>query len=181
GLTPTATTVRFSAGDTSPRLVEIPLREDDETEPEESFTVQLGDVRCATLGARNQASVDIVDDDQVPTPPPPPGFTIGGTVDGLQGTGLVLTDLGADAAVSADAPFTLPGTHQTGERYDVEVTAQPQSPEQVCSVQNGSGTVSGADVTDVAVRCETPAARVRPPPPLRTTGRGAHAPPPTRD
>jgi uncharacterized delta-60 repeat protein len=155
---PTTTTVRFAAGDTSPRLVEIPLREDDETEPEESFTVQLGDVRCATLGARNQATVDIVDDDQVPTPPPPPGFTIGGTVDGLQGTGLVLTDLGADLPVSADGPFTLPGTHQTGERYDVEVKAQPQSPEQVCSVQNGSGTVSGADVTDVAVRCETPAA-----------------------
>ncbi len=155
---PTATTVRFGDGDSSPRLVEIPLREDAEVEPAESFTIELSDARCGVLGARRSASVTIVDDDQVPAPPPPPGFTIGGTVEGLQGTGLVLTDLGTDLPVSADGPFTLPGTHQTGEPYDVEVRAQPHAPEQVCSVQNGSGTVQDADVTDVGVHCETPAA-----------------------
>jgi uncharacterized delta-60 repeat protein len=153
---PTTTTVRFAAGDTSPRLVEIPLHEDDEIEPEESFTVRLGDARCAALGARNQATVTIVDDDQGPTPPPPPGFTIGGTVDGLQGTGLVLTDLGTDLAVSGNGFFTLPGTHPTGEPYEVEVKSQPHAPDQTCTVENGAGTVADADITDIAVHCETP-------------------------
>jgi uncharacterized delta-60 repeat protein len=155
---PITTTVRFGAGDTSPRLVEIPLREDAQVEPAETFTVELGDARCGSLGARNRATVTIVDDDQVPTPPPPPSFTIGGTVDGLQGSGLVLTDQGTELPVSANGPFTFPGTHATGESFDVEVKSQPHAPDQTCTVQNGVGTVSGADVTDVIVHCETPTA-----------------------
>lgn len=151
----TTTTVRFADGDTSPRLVEIPLREDDEVEPAESFTVGLADVRCAGLGATTQATVTIVDDDQVPTPPLPPGFTIGGTVDGLQGAGLVLMDLGTDLAVSGNGQFTFPGTLAAGQTYEVTVKTQPQGSDQVCTVQHGAGTVSAANVTDVVVHCET--------------------------
>src|SRR5262249_42639630 len=156
--TSTTTTVRFASGDTSPRLVEIPIREDAEVERAESFTVQLGHARCAELGTRHSATVTIVDDDQVPAPPvvpPPPVFTIGGTVDGLQGTGLVLTDLGNDLAVSGDGPFPLPGTVVSGQPYEVAVRTQPHDPDQTCTVQHGAGTVSGTDVTDVVVHCET--------------------------
>jgi uncharacterized delta-60 repeat protein len=179
----TTTTVRFAPGETSPRLVEIPLREDRQVEPAETFTVELDRPRCVTLGARRSATVTIVDDDQVPTPPapsptlppptpspappapggtpappPPAAFTLGGTVDGLRGAGLVLTDLGSDVAVAANGPFTFPGTRAAGQPYEVAVRTQPHGPDQVCTVQHGAGTVGSADVTDVVVHCETPAA-----------------------
>ena len=152
------TTVRFGDGDTSPRLVEIPIREDNETEPAEQFTVELAHAHCGALGARRRATVTIVDDEAQPPPPPPPppAFTIGGTVDGLHGTGLVLTDRGNDLPLAADGRFTLPGTHLAGESYDVEVRTQPHAPDQVCTVQHGAGTVPSADVTDVVVHCAVP-------------------------
>ncbi len=152
--TATTTTVRFGPGDAGPRLVEIPLREDAQAEPAETFNVALGHARCGALGARHRATVSIVDDDQ--GPPPAPAFTIGGTVDGLRGSGLVLTDRGAELPVSADGRFTFPGTRPAGESYDIEVWAQPHGPGQVCTVEHGIGTVAGADVTDVAVHCATP-------------------------
>ena len=155
--TSTRTRVRFEDGDSSPRLVEIPIREDLTTEFPESFRVSLTDARCAKLGTARTASVTIVDDDQSPPPPPPPAptFTIGGTVDGLQGSGLVLSNLGAELPVSANGSFTLPGTHTGGEPYEVNVTSQPRNPDQLCTVQNGAGQVGNADVTDIAVHCET--------------------------
>jgi uncharacterized delta-60 repeat protein len=67
----------------------------------------------------------------------------------------VLTDRGTELPVSANGPFTLSGTHATGESYDVEVKTQPHTPDQICTVQNGIGTVSGADVTGIVVHCET--------------------------
>ena len=152
---PTTTRVTFGNGDTSPRFVEIPIREDKEAEPQENFTVSLSHPQCGTLGKQRQASVTILDDDQ-PPPPPPPTFTIGGTVDGLQGSGLVLTTLGTDVPVSANGSFTFPGTAPTGQPYEVVVRTQPSNPTQVCTVQSGKGTVSNANVTDVAVHCAAP-------------------------
>ncbi len=155
----TTTTVRFADGDTGPRLVEIPLREDVQAEPAEQFTVELGHARCGALGARHRAAVTIVDDDQEPpSPPAPAAFTLGGTVDGLQGSGLVLTNRGADVPVPADGRFAFPGTLSDGASYDVEVRSQPRTPDQVCTVQHGIGTVSGADVGDVTVHCAAPLA-----------------------
>ena len=65
----TSTTVRFGDGDDTPRLVEVPLREDAQPEPAETFTVSLGHARCAKLGADGKATVTILDDDGAPTPP----------------------------------------------------------------------------------------------------------------
>jgi uncharacterized delta-60 repeat protein len=149
--TATSTTVRFGDGDTSPRLVEIPLREDGDVEPAETFTVELGHVRCGRLGAQRRAPVTIADDDAVLTAPPE--FTVGGTVEGLSGAGLVLTDRGIELPVAANGPFTLPGTRAGGTSYAVQVKTQPAG--QLCSVTRGTGTV-GADVTDVVVHCDTP-------------------------
>ncbi|HSD03595.1 MAG TPA: Calx-beta domain-containing protein, partial [Gaiellales bacterium] len=149
---PTRTRVRFESGDTSPRLVEIPIREDLIVEPPEDLTVSLAHPRCARLGARRSAAVTILDDDQ-PPPPPPAAFTIGGTVDGLHGSGLVLSNLGAEVPVSANGSFAFPGTASDGQTYEVEVKTQPHSPDQVCTVEHGTGHVSGANVSDIAVHC----------------------------
>ena len=91
-------TVTFADGDASPRLVEIPILQDQAPEDAQTFSLSLSHPRCAKLGAQRAAGVTIADDD---TPPAqPPSFTIGGTVDGLQGSGLVLTDLGSRARPS---------------------------------------------------------------------------------
>ena len=149
----TRKTVTFAGGDASPRLVEIPILEDQAPEDAQTFTVSLSRPRCAKLGAQRAASVTITDDD---TPPAqPPSFTIGGTVDGLQGSGLVLTDLGSELTVAGNGPFTLPGTRADGLPYDVHVKTQPRSPDQVCTVSQGAGTLH-ANVSDVAVHCAPP-------------------------
>ena len=87
---------------------------------------------------------------------PPPTYRVGGTVTGLSGTGLVLrNNLGADLAVSASGAFTFPGGLANGAAYSVSVATQPSSPSQDCAVSNGSGTVSGANVTTVSIACTT--------------------------
>jgi uncharacterized delta-60 repeat protein len=66
----TEKTVRFADGDATPRLVEIPLREDGQAEPAEAFTVALDHGRCAKLGVDRHAAVTILDDDAPPAPAP---------------------------------------------------------------------------------------------------------------
>jgi len=146
-------TFTFAGGDASPRLVEIPIVEDPAREDAETLTLSLSHPRCAKLGAQRAAGVTIADDD---TPvEQPPSFTIGGTVDGLQGSGLVLTDLGSELTVAGNGPFTLPGTRADGLPYDVRVRTQPRNPDQVCTVSSGQGTLHG-NVSNVAVHCAAP-------------------------
>jgi uncharacterized delta-60 repeat protein len=151
--TRTRTRVRFEDGDSARRLVEIPIREDLLAEPPETFTVSLTHARCAKLGTRRTATVTILDDDQ-PPPPPPPSFTVGGTVEGLAGSGLVLVNRGTELHVTGNGPFTFPGTFPDGSTLDVRVQTQPTNPDQVCTVVGGRGTIT-ADVSDVTVHCTT--------------------------
>lgn len=83
-------------------------------------------------------------------------YTIGGTVDGLAGSGLALQlNGGAALPIHADGAFTFPGFLATGSAYAISVSTQPSAPAQVCTVDNGSGTVGSANVVDVTVRCVT--------------------------
>ena len=89
-------------------------------------------------------------------PPPPATFTVGGTVTGLTGTGLILqTNAGDVVPVSGAAAFAFPNPLGTGAAYTVTVKAQPTAPAQTCIVTNGSGTVGTANITTVAVACST--------------------------
>lgn len=84
------------------------------------------------------------------------GFTIGGNVAGLAGTGLVLQNNGGDdLAIAANGSFTFASGLLSGSSYDVTVLDQPTSPSQTCNVANGSGTLASADVTNVTVTCAT--------------------------
>jgi hypothetical protein len=83
------------------------------------------------------------------------GFTIGGTVTGLTGTGLVLQDNGGDnLTVTKSGPFVFPTGISTGGAYAVSVASQPTNPPQSCSVSGGSGNAT-ANVTTVSVTCTT--------------------------
>lgn len=84
-----------------------------------------------------------------------PGSTIGGTVSGLVGSGLVLSlNAGAQiAAIGANGNFVFPTAVANGTNYTVTVQTQPAVPAQACTVTNGTGTTSGANVTNVTVTC----------------------------
>jgi hypothetical protein len=83
-------------------------------------------------------------------------ITIGGTVTGLDGTGLVLRNNGGnDLAVAADGTFVFSSTVLTEADYEVTVATQPSGPTQVCTVTNGSGVAPLFNVTNIEVACET--------------------------
>ncbi len=80
--------------------------------------------------------------------------TIGGTVTGLTGTGLVLQDNGGDnLTITKNGSFTFATALASGAAYAVTVSTQPTSPSQTCTVTSGSGTTASANITSVAVNC----------------------------
>jgi 6-phosphogluconolactonase (cycloisomerase 2 family) len=88
--------------------------------------------------------------------PSPTTFTVGGTVAGLTGSGLVLRDNGGDnLAISAAGSFTFAIKVATGAAYSVTVFTQPTNPSQACTVNNSSGTMGTTNVTNVTVACTT--------------------------
>ena len=81
-------------------------------------------------------------------------YTVGGSVTGLAGSGLVLSLNGSQSLpVAANGSFTFPTALLDGSSYAVTVTTQPSAPIEVCTVSNGSGTLAGANVGNVAVSC----------------------------
>jgi len=83
-------------------------------------------------------------------------YSIGGTVTGLTGSGLVLqTNAGHLVEISAPGAFTFANQLGSGDAYAVTVKTQPSAPAQNCVVANGSGTVGTANITNVAVACST--------------------------
>jgi hypothetical protein len=82
----------------------------------------------------------------------PHAESLGGTISGLNGSGLVLADGSATLGVPANATsFTLPTKVAFGSSYAVVVKTQPTG--LACAVGNGSGTMPASAVTNVSVTC----------------------------
>ncbi len=79
-------------------------------------------------------------------------YTVGGSVFGLSGT-LVLENNGDALTMNADGTFTFSNALPSGSSYLVTVQSQPAT--QTCTVTNGSGTITNANVTNVTVNCST--------------------------
>ena len=86
-------------------------------------------------------------------------YTIGGTVTGVQGTGLVLqnssdNELLPISPANGNQAFTFKNLVPTGTTYTVSISVQPTGPIQTCVVtpSTASGTATG-DVTSVVVSC----------------------------
>ena len=156
----TTTTVNFADGDTTPRVVRLPIHHDLTDESNETITLTLADPRgCASIGERDTATLTIVDDDRPDVAERT--FSVGGTVIGLEGDGLTLTHLGEQIA-PLNGPFNFTEELPDGFPYDVRVATQPSAPDQTCTVTDGSGTIAGADVGDILVDCVTSTPTGRP-------------------
>ncbi len=78
-------------------------------------------------------------------------YTVGGTVSGLSGTVVLQNNGGDDLTITTEGAFTFNTVLADGSGYNVTVKTQPDG--QTCTVTNGNGTISSADVTDVSVNC----------------------------
>jgi hypothetical protein len=115
-------------------------------------TVLMGAMIAGLAGCDNS--------EKTPPPPPPPkptAFSIGGSVSGLPGSGLVLQLNGAnDLVVSANGRFGFPKPLTKGSAYSVTVKSSPSSPvKQTCKVDKGSGNITGAAVNNITITCVT--------------------------
>ena len=79
-------------------------------------------------------------------------FSVGGTITGLTGTGLVLVNGSDSTPISAGASFTMANLVPKNAAYNVTVGTQPTG--QTCLVTNGSGTMGTANVTNVSISCD---------------------------
>jgi len=79
-------------------------------------------------------------------------FTIGGSVTGLSGSGLVLQNNGADnLSIAGNGNFSFANSMTTGLAYRISVRTQPTG--QSCRVANSTGIVNGASVSSISVSC----------------------------
>ncbi|MEP4147644.1 MAG: hypothetical protein ABJL54_10505 [Halioglobus sp.] len=116
------------------------------TAPAETCTVTNGSGTLSGSDVSNVSITCVVDT-----------FTIGGTVSGLAaGNSVVLQNNGADnQSIIANGPFTFSAPLADLTGYSVTVFSQPDSPSQSCTLLNESGTLAGANVTNVEVSCVT--------------------------
>ncbi|MBZ0223590.1 MAG: hypothetical protein K8F35_11240, partial [Dokdonella sp.] len=101
-----------------------------------------------TVAGANVSNIDITCVPVVVT------YSVGGSIVGLSANGLVLSlNAGAQtiAITSGVTAFTFPTGLANGSAYAVTVQTQPSGLS--CFVQNGSGTIAGANVTSVVVDC----------------------------
>jgi 6-phosphogluconolactonase len=83
-----------------------------------------------------------------------PKYSVGGTLTGLNGSGLVLEDnSGKNLSPNANGTFIFSDRLSNEDAYSVTVVTQPSNPTQTCSVHNGSGTIDKNNITNVIVSC----------------------------
>lgn len=158
--TATPRTIEFEDGDDVPQAVSIPLIDNDTEDGDVTVNLALtAEPGCATLGTADHAVLTILDDEVPITPPPPPTVSLGGTISGLVGQGLMFHEqiTGAQVSPTAAGAYVFDYPYSQGDDYRVRILTQPSNPIQICSVSNAEGKVPGVDVSNINVTCLTPA------------------------
>ncbi len=93
-----------------------------------------------------------------PSAPTTQAYSIGGSVTGLSGALVLQNNAGDNLTLSASGAFTFATKVANGATYSITVLTPPAN--QTCSVTNGAGTVSGANVSNVSVVCSVNANKV---------------------
>ncbi len=85
---------------------------------------------------------------------PSPLFSIGGTVSGLTGSGLVIQNNGSETLnLTSNGVFTFSRNQNSNSTYAVTVITNPSSPTQSCSISNGTGTISNSNISNINLVC----------------------------
>jgi 6-phosphogluconolactonase (cycloisomerase 2 family) len=80
-------------------------------------------------------------------------YTVGGSVTGLVGSGLVVqTNASNNMSIASSGNYVF-STLASGSNYTITVMTQPSGPTQTCVVTNGTGIITTANVTNVAITC----------------------------
>ncbi len=90
------------------------------------------------------------------TAPDTSTHTVSVTVTGLRHSynGATLRNNGGDDLKAfGEGSFTFKTALAAGAAYAVTVSSQPTGPDQTCTVTNGSGSIAGADISNVAIDC----------------------------
>jgi hypothetical protein len=112
--------------------------------PYQTCTVNNG---TGTAGASSATAVTVVCTTA--------SFTVSGTVSGLLGGGLVLSDGTESLTVGADGAFRFTKPLSSGSQYAITVATEPSTPSQTCSIitPNQTGQVTTANITGIQVVC----------------------------
>ena len=87
-------------------------------------------------------------------------YFIAGMTSGLiSGNSLILRQNLENLVVNNNGAFVFANPVDDGTNYQVTITRNPESPIQVCAVQNGVGTIDANDVSNIGVICQ-PSAEV---------------------
>lgn len=115
-------------------------------------TVQLQPDGLTCTVANGNGAVGTANITDVDVTCAPSLFSIGGTISGLTGSGLVLANGSDTVSPPAGATtFTFPTKVPTATSFDVTVMTQPSG--QTCQVMNGVGVVLTSSVNNVSVNC----------------------------
>jgi hypothetical protein len=83
-----------------------------------------------------------------------PTYSVGGTIKGLIGTGLVLQNNGTDnLVIEENGMFNFSTQIADGNQCNVMILSQPTNPLQLCQVINGNQMVNGGHISNVEVEC----------------------------
>jgi hypothetical protein len=117
-----------------------------------AVTVQTAPAGLTCSVANATGTVGTADVNNVVVTCSPQAFTVGGSIAGLSVGGLVLANGTDRLTVSSGATsFTMPTGVASTSGYAVTVATQPNGAS--CSVRNGTGTISTANVTNISVTC----------------------------
>lgn len=109
---------------------------------------------CVVSNAIGSVSNSNITDVEITCTTTSSSYSIGGSVSGLQGAGLVLQNNGGDdLAVNSNGDFTFNTLLNDGSTYSVTVMTQPTSPDQTCSLLNANGTVNGSNINNIQLTC----------------------------
>lgn len=113
------------------------------TNPSQTCVLSAAD---GTVGAANVLNIVVTCTVQ--------SYTVGGSVSGLIGSGLVLQNNGGDdLAIAANGNFVFSAAVLSGSAYAVIIKTQPTNPSQTCVLSGGDGTIGAANVSNVVATC----------------------------
>ena len=81
-------------------------------------------------------------------------YAVGGSVEGLTGTGLILSMGTSDLEIPVNGEFQFTDALvEDGRLFEITVSTQPTEPNQLCTIENGGGMIAGGDYAGASVSC----------------------------